>query len=79
MKQIFKFKFTGRKAGAIGKLGRHTFKVDADNLGEAKWRLYYNYEHITNMSASVEEPISTATYLDTALIKPEAYKTCDEQ
>lgn len=79
MKQTYKFKFTGRKAGAIGKLGRHTFKVDANNLGEAKWRLYYNYEHITNMRASVEEPISVATYLDTALIKPEAYKTCDEQ
>lgn len=78
MKKTYTFKFMGRQAGAIGKLGRHTFKVDANNLGEAKWRLYLNYEHITNMRASVEEPISVATYLDTALIKPEAYKTCDE-
>lgn len=79
MKQTFKFKFTGRKAGAIGKLGRHTFKVGANNLSEAKWRLYHNYEHITNMSVTVEIAISAEEYDITALIKPEAYKTCDEQ
>ena len=79
MKKTYKFKFTGRKVGAIGKFHKCTFEVSANNLGEAKWRLLHNYEHITNMSASVEEPISVETYLDTALIKPEAYKTCDEQ
>jgi hypothetical protein len=42
----FKIQFTGKQKNAIGKSYKITETVEAENIDNAKLKLYDNYEHI---------------------------------
>lgn len=47
--KIFKARFIGRQAGAIGRFEEVAVMVSAENKEKARLKLYDEYEHIQNL------------------------------
>lgn len=47
--KIYKFSFTGRQAGAIGKTRKINYSVKDKSQKEAELQLYKHFEHITDL------------------------------
>ncbi len=55
--ETYKFKFLGVKIGSIGKRIKFTKAIEAENIHEAKLKLYDTHEHIYILSVN-DKPIN---------------------
>lgn len=48
----FKFSFTGRQAGAIGKMYKETYTTHAETQEQAIVNLYKKFDHVTQLKCN---------------------------
>lgn len=53
----YTFTFTGKLAGALGITYTHTQTVEAEDIDEARLRLYDTHDHISSLTLVKLEPV----------------------